>query len=90
MDHPNATTTRFYHANGVIAKYNFDAVCGNVHFAPNAASHYDTNSAVVVSSSCANFGFGFVRTNINVNNWSRYGLAPYSYGDCGGEFLTWW
>ncbi len=89
-DFTNTTTTRFYHASTTIVKYNFDSVCGNVHFPPNAMRGYDTNSDVLVSSSCMNFGFGFAKTNINANNWRKYGLSPYFYTDCGGEFLTWW
>ncbi len=89
-DFPDATTARFFHRNKTITKYNFDSVCGNVHFPPNAVRGYDTNSGATVSSSCANFGFSFAKTNLNQNNWKMYGLAPYGYTDCGGEFLTWW
>jgi hypothetical protein len=117
-DFPNATSVRFYHSGGVIAKYNFDSVCGNgkeflcrslpltgpslspslslsaylslVHFPPNADRHYNTTSLVSVLASCQNFGFGFAKTAVTANLWKQFGLSPYKYTDCGGEFLTWW
>jgi Carbohydrate-binding module family 5/12 len=70
----------------------FDAVCGNVHFPPNGTAHYDYFNPTPVQSSCTGFGRhqGPGRSDalatVDPSLWSQYG----QFGDCGGEFLTWW
>ena len=69
------------------------ASCGNVHFPPNAANHYDYGSSVPVSSDCADFGRNVAtcrarRTEtVTAAMWANYEqLSP----DCGGAFLVYW
>jgi Carbohydrate-binding module family 5/12 len=70
----------------------FDAVCGNVHFPPNGTQHYDYFDPTPVSSSCTGFGRhagpggADAKALVDPSRWSQYG----EFGDCGGEFLTWW
>lgn len=69
------------------------ASCGNVHFPPNAGSHYDYASSTVVSSDCADFGRNVQQCrpravqSVSASMWQQYdALAP----DCGGGFLVYW
>ena len=64
----------------------FDAVCGNVHFPPNAEAGYDYANPEPVLSSCRAYGTTGERTPVSAADWSAYS----DYGDCGGEFLVWW
>jgi hypothetical protein len=70
-----------------------DAVCGNVHFPPNARSHYDLVSPATVQTSCVHFrrrdgpGGADDRAPFNRNSFRFYErFAP----DCDGPFLVWW
>jgi hypothetical protein len=86
----NETTVRFFHNGALITRYNFDAVCGNVHFPPNGGQHYDYFNTTTVLSSCLMFGFGGELRRLNSHQWMAYGFPPFEYTDCGGEFLVWW
>lgn len=71
----------------------FDGVCGNVHFPPNGASHYDYAADAQVMSSCAAFGENGVACGVDETAlvtkdlWAAYEAL---HGDCGGGFLTYW
>lgn len=73
-------------AAGTIDDY--DAVCGNVHWAPNGRMQYDLLNAAPVSTSCKHFGDGAGEkddfTNADFEPYRE--LAP----DCMGPFLVWW
>jgi hypothetical protein len=80
------------HAGGTYAVGDFDPACGNVHFPPNGASHYDYASAAEVRSSCERFGRPLAcgedrRAPVSSATWSH--LEPFA-PDCGGAFLVWW
>ena len=69
------------------------ASCGNVHFPPNAGSHYDYGSQAAVTSDCADFGRNVAEcrprqtASVTAAAWQEYEtLSP----DCGGAFLVYW
>jgi hypothetical protein len=76
----------------------FDPLCGNVHFAPTGTSQYDYGVGgggtiePGVYSSCVGYGRHGgpggtdALSEVDASLWQKYGV----YGDCGGEFLTWW
>jgi hypothetical protein len=70
----------------------FDGVCGNVHFPPNASTHYDYFNTTPVLSSCEGFGRhagpggSDAKSIVDQSVW----VANSAYGDCGGEYLVWW
>jgi hypothetical protein len=71
----------------------YEPICGNVHFAPNARSHYDDTNTAQVLSSCQDFGRhsgpggADAKALVNNSNWFRFpSVAP----DCEGDFLIWW
>ena len=64
--------------------------CGNVHFPPNALSHYDYNGSSAVLSTCENYG---IKEGRPAEIRSTYGGGPAKtivdafekqFGDCGG------
>ena len=71
----------------------YDGVCGNVHFPPNGAAHYDYAPEASVQSTCAAFGENGLACGIDKpslvskDTWAAYEAL---HGDCGGGFLTWW
>ena len=89
LSYPTETSVDYQLAaqSGTIDPY--DAVCGNVHFAPNARSHYDLVSPFTVQSTCRSYrsAAGTVAEPFDEATYADYtSLAP----DCQGPFLVWW
>jgi len=89
LGHTTPTTAVFHYGGQLLTKNHIDFVCGNVHFPPNARSHYDyATTDVSVLTSCDSFGHaGGAKSIVNATIWAGY---EQIYDDCGGGFLTWW
>jgi len=93
ISYPNETTVQVTHQGATKTVSPYDGVCGNVHFPPNGAKHYDYDSQVRVMSSCEDYGRHHgeagadARWLVNTSTWAMYGTVAT---DCGGEFLVWW
>jgi hypothetical protein len=93
IDYPGEDTARLYHQAETWPISAWDPICGNVHFPPNAARHYDYGSSTVVRTSCEGFGRhdgeqGADATSlVDASTWEAYEAQT---PDCGGGFLTWW
>jgi hypothetical protein len=92
LTYPSRTSVS-YDVKGVTGTVQgYDPVCGNVHFAPNARSHYDLKSPETVDSSCEGYrlrqaGGKDATRAFTVERFARYAtLAP----DCQGKFLVYW
>jgi len=94
LEYPAPGTAVLHHGTGnLITVQDWDPACGNVHFAPNATWHYETDNPNAVLSSCDDFGRGHgplgsdALSAVSATSWSQLDpLAP----DCGGGFLIWW
>jgi hypothetical protein len=68
----------------------YDPVCGNAHFRPNARRQYDIDGVnpYAVRTSCANYRDGTGQTLVFTDEQ----FAPYAAlgDDCTGPFLVWW
>jgi hypothetical protein len=72
----------------------YDPVCGNIHFPPNAREHYDITHSQPVDTTCVGFRRGGgaggedVRAPLDASAWLDYDpLAP----DCTGAWgVFWW
>ncbi len=90
LSYPSETSMIYSHPDmtpaGRINDYN--AVCGNVHFTPNARNHYDLDSPHTVRTSCSHYRDGSGATeDFSIDLFRRYdSLAP----DCMGSWLVWW
>jgi hypothetical protein len=73
-------------ATGIIEDY--DPVCGNVHWPPNATQHYDLAGTSAVRTSCTHWRDGSGETEL----YTAELVAPYLElaPDCMGPFLVWW
>ncbi len=72
--------------SGMIEDY--DPVCGNVHWPPNATQHYDLAGPSAVRTSCTHWRDGTGETELYTADL----IAPYLElaPDCMGPFLVWW
>lgn len=86
IEHPTPSSLALQTYAGPRERDPFDAVCGNVHFPPNAEAGYDYANPEPVLSSCRAYGTTGERAPVSAQDWSAYS----DYGDCGGEFLVWW
>ncbi len=88
LTYPSASSVRYTLPAGSGTIDPYDPVCGNVHFPPNARSHYDDVSPFTVLSSCAHFrdGSGAVSPFTTADFQMYDAVAP----DCQGGFLLWW
>jgi hypothetical protein len=89
LSYPSETSVQYdlgMLAQGTIDDY--DPVCGNVHWPPNARQHYDLDGMDAVRSSCTSWRDGSGGTELY--DGSQH--APYmEYAqDCMGPFLVWW
>lgn len=90
--YPTPTSVSVPYEGGRTEISDFDAVCGNVHFAPNARDDYDHSNTAAVLTSCRAFGTGPLceadpTSTVSSSDWSGYeSIAP----DCQGPFLVWW
>jgi photosystem II stability/assembly factor-like uncharacterized protein len=66
----------------------YDPVCGNAHFPPNARGQYDLASPAAVRTSCSNYRDGTGKTiTFTSGQFAPYAnLAP----DCTGPWQVWW
>ncbi|HWB75400.1 MAG TPA: hypothetical protein VG755_10595 [Nannocystaceae bacterium] len=66
----------------------YDPICGNVHWPPNATQHYDLAGASAVRTSCTHWRDGSGQTEL----YTADAIAPYLglAPDCMGAFLVWW
>ncbi|MHB8879655.1 MAG: hypothetical protein ACYC8T_38695, partial [Myxococcaceae bacterium] len=93
ISYPDETTVSVTHQGVTKTVARYDGVCGNVHFPPNGAKHYDYGSQVSVKASCEDFGRHHgeagadARGLVNSSTWAMYSSVAT---DCGGEFLVWW
>lgn len=91
--YPSETSISVTHQGATKTVSGWDGVCGNVHFPPNGAKHYDYDSDVRVMSSCEDFGGHHGERGADapwhVNRTTWAGNTAIA-SDCGGEFLVWW
>jgi hypothetical protein len=88
LDWPTSSSrAEITHAGQTLIAEPWDAVCGSVHFPPNARSHYDFINDEPADSTCLGFGRGGSAKPSDASYWQDLEpLAP----DCGGGFLVWW
>jgi len=80
-----------------------NAVCGNVHYAPNSQSDYDWSNQAVVASSCDDWlnypNLTGSTQNINCSPWNCNGYdykkwwlnhLPHTPGQTDGKWNNWW
>jgi hypothetical protein len=86
LEYPSETSVTYNITGHTISDY--DPVCGNVHFAPNARGQYDLSSPSTVLTSCTHFGDGTGEKEA----FTTAAFAPYESlaPDCMGSFLVWW
>ena len=67
---------------------NYDPVCGNAHFPPNARGQYGLASPYTVRTSCGNYRDGTGQTIA----FTSQEFAPYATlaPDCAGPWQVWW
>jgi hypothetical protein len=106
MSYPTTTSIRIDNQGTILTRDPWDAVCGNVHLAPNAHAQYDlcggaTNldltcnlpQSSVVSTSCTGYGRhgGAGGADLKQNiSSSAWDANKAIAGDCQGAFLVWW
>jgi len=104
--YPTTTSIQIDNNGTIINQNPWDAVCGNVHIAPNAHAQYDlcggaTNQDLtcnlpqssVVSTSCTGYGRhgGTGGADLKQNiSSSAWDANKAIAGDCQGAFLVWW
>jgi hypothetical protein len=88
LAYPSKTSVAYHLDAGTGTIEDYDAVCGNVHFPPNARAQYDLLNTAPVSTSCKHFGDGTGAKD----DFTNADLAPYRElaPDCMGAFLVWW
>ncbi len=93
LSYPTATSVTYDVGTGPKTLTNYDAVCGNAHFAPNGRKHYDLGGTATVQTSCRHFrqgggaGGADLKGAFTTADFSGYKtVAP----DCMGSFLVWW
>ncbi len=89
LSYPSPTSVTYdvsADVQGTIEDY--DPICGNVHWPPNATYHYDLESTASVQTSCEHWrdGTGIVTTYDGSADAMYAAMAP----DCMGPFLVWW
>ncbi len=89
LSYPSETSVQYAVSDtvqGTIEDY--DPVCGNVHWAPNARQHYDLSGTDAVRTSCTSWRDGSGATELydGSQHAPHMGYAP----DCMGPFLIWW
>ncbi len=92
LSYPSATSIEYCGGShsGAIPDYN--PVCGNVHFPPNARDHYDQVSPVTVNTSCRSFHMRNDNGSDLVEPFDSSAFSMYNdlYPDCMGGWLVWW
>ncbi|WP_428267291.1 hypothetical protein [Haliangium sp.] len=92
LSYPSSTSVTYNTpaGNGTIDEY--DPVCGNVHFPPNARRHYDDVGPDTVMTTCRGFRLGQDQGADLAEPFDVSAFAEYNgpYYDCGGGFLVWW
>ncbi|MFB6262543.1 MAG: hypothetical protein ABEL76_02785 [Bradymonadaceae bacterium] len=91
--HPDPGTTVIRHRGETYRIAGWNQYCGNCHFPPNGAEHYDYENGTPVRSTCNTFGRsgkvcgGTAGEPITQSAWRA---LRSKVPDCGGGFLVWW
>ena len=88
LSYPSETSVTYDTGTFSGSVANYDPVCGNAHFPPNARGQYDMASPYTVRTSCANYRDGSGQTM----EFTSQQLAPYANlaPDCTGPWQVWW
>jgi len=69
----------------------YDPVCGNVHFPPNAPADYAWMDPTVVETSCTSYRMANGPGGVDLSAPYHSGLLDLSFdGDCAGPWDVWW
>lgn len=88
LQYPSETSLEYRLPQGRGRIENYDPICGNVHFSPNATQHYDLDSPYTVQTSCSHYRDGSGQK-------SRFTSTAYDEyrdlaNDCQGAWAVWW
>ncbi len=89
LSYPGPTTVDYAVSESVSGTLrDYDPVCGNVHWPPNARQHYDLAGTDAVQTSCTHWRDGSGATTVydGSAHTAYAAVAP----DCMGPFLMWW
>lgn len=93
ITYPDASTIEIRHLGETYEIEDWDPVCGNCHFPPNATGHYDYGHSAPVRTTCSGFGKQEVScrqdaaSEVSNGAWEE---LKSDVPDCGGGFLVWW